>query len=433
MPHATPGGRLGVSDWVHCGVTLTPGTTNLAFQRTISTGAGGSLVGWSDQRNGTNLDIFASQLGPTGNLVSGWAAGGNVVSVSDSSQLLVSAGTDNAGGAFFVYTNVDPQFANNHDGYLQHMTSSGTVAGGYPANGKTMVTGEIGTGGMLPDGSGGLFFGWSTPSGSNIRVTRLDASGTATAGWPAIGIDTGVLDQVNGEPEVDGAGGIYLTWSTATELKIQRFGPTGAVAGWPVGGLTVATPGGEVNPRAVKLSNNDALVAWVDPTTLHVLAMRVNAAGTVDAGWPAGGKQVSTGAGEEDSPEIVADAAGGGLVLWQEPTPPFFLFGNLYLQRLTSSGGISAGWAAAGVPLMSTQSAYESFNLLSDGANGAIAAWTDLRNGSDADIYTQRIVAGGTTAPGFDADGVVICDATPGDQTFPEIVWMERTARSLPG
>jgi hypothetical protein len=422
VPLLTPGGRLGVSDWTQCGVVPTPtGTYAISFQLAFSDGAQGAMIGWSDERTLGKFAPFASRLNGVGNLVSGWGAGGNAIAVSDSGELLVASATDDAGGGFFLTSISDTSFNVTHELYLQHLTSSGSPAAGYPTGGKSIVTGDVNVNGIVADGSGGVFFGWSAPS-STIRIKRLDNTGTVTGGWPAGGIDTGVPDQVNGEPALDGSGGVYLVWSTATDVMIQRFVSTGVSSGWPGGGLVVATPGGEVNPRVVKLSNNDALVAWVDPTTLHVFAMRVNAAGTVDAGWPAGGKQVSTGTGEEDSPELVADAAGGGLVMWLEPTPPFFVSGDLHLQRLTSSGGISAGWAAAGVPLLSTQSAYESSNLVSDGANGAIAAWTDLRNGSDGDIYAQRILAGGTTATGFDADGVAICDATPGDQVFPQIV-----------
>lgn len=419
-PTSAPSRALGVSDWIKCGVTLTPATTNNAsFQLVFPDGAGGAVVAWSDQRGGSNFDCFASRLGPTGNLVSGWSGGGNAVSVIDSSQVITGSGTDNGGGGFFLYTDVDPQFANTHDIYLQHLTSSGAVASGYPAGGKTMIQGSVGTIGMLPDGSGGLYFGWSTPDGSNVRVKRLDATGAATLGWPAGGIDTGVPDAVNGEPALDGAGGFYLALSTATTVVIQRYSSTGVASGWPGGGLTVAAPGAQVSPTIVKLSNNDALVAWVDPATSHVFAQRINAAGTVNGSWPAGGKQVSTGTAGEDQPELVADAVGGALIVWQELAPPLFLLGKPFVQRLTSTGGVSGGWPATGVQLLSADTDYGTSNLISDGANGAIVAWTDLRNGN-ADIYMQRVLAGGAVDGAWPADGAAVCDAA-GDQAFPQL------------
>jgi hypothetical protein len=171
---ARPDIAPGVNAWVGCGVVLTPGTTNQLSSHLLIPIGGGAIIGWSDGRS-LNLNAFASRLDGDGNYVSGWTAGGNPISVTDSSQLLVGAGTDNAGGALFLYVNVDPQFDNAHDFYLQRLTSAGAVAAGYPATGKPLIAGAVGTGGMVPDGSGGLFFGWSQPPGSNLRVTRLGA------------------------------------------------------------------------------------------------------------------------------------------------------------------------------------------------------------------------------------------------------------------
>jgi hypothetical protein len=146
----------------------------------------------------------------------------------------------------------------------------------------------------------------------------------------------------------------------------------------------------------------------------------VNAAGTVDASWPAAGRQVTTSTETQEQPELVADAAGGVLVLWAETTFPF-PFGKVYVQRLTETGAVSGGWPATGTALLTTDTGFEPSNLVSDGASGAIAAWTDLRSGNDADIYAQRVLATGAIAPGWPADGVAIC-AAAGDQPFPQLV-----------
>lgn len=419
IPLATPGGRLGVTDWVSCGVVPTPASTYaISFQLAFSDGAQGAVIGWSDERTLGKFAPFASRLNGAGNLVGGWGAGGNAITVSDSSQLLVASTTDGGGGGFFLTTIGDTSFTYNHDLYLQHLTSAGSPAAGYPTGGKSMTTGDVNVGGIVADGSGGVFFGWSA-TGSTIRLKRLDNTGAVTGGWPAGGIDTGVPDQVNGEPALDGSGGVYLTWSTTTQVMIQRFVSTGVSSGWPGGGLVVATPGSEVSPTIVKLSNGDALVAWEDPGTSHVFAMRVNAAGTLNGSWPAGGKQVSTAAGPQYTPHLLADGVGGAFVDWHEQ--PGFLFGKPYVQRLTSTGGVSSGWPGDGVPLLSTDSEFFPSEMVSDGAGGVIVSWTDLRNGNDADVYAQRVLTGGTVDAGWTVDGVGVCTAA-GDQAFPEMV-----------
>ena len=411
----------GLNAWVTCGVTLTPATTGqMSAHIPFSVGGGGSIVGWSDMRNG-RMSCFASRLDGNGDHVGGWTAGGNAVSVSDSSQILVGAATDNAGGGLFLYANVDPQIDNAHDLYLQRLTGAGTAAGGFPAGGKRLIEGAVGTGGMFSDGSGGLFFGWSQPSGTNLKVTRLDATGAATGGWPVGGIDTGIPDQADGEAAVDGVGGLYFVFVTSNTVNVQRYTSTGVLGGWPAGGVVVfssVTPfSSGVEVGITRLSNGDALVAWVNPSTNRVFAQRVNAAGTVDAGWPATGRQLTTSTDPQQQPQVVADGAGGALIAWAETVLPF-PFGKVFVQRVTSAGAISGGWPATGVALLTSDTAFEPSNLVSDGANGAIAAWTDLRSGNDADIYAQRVAATGAVAAGWPADGVAIC-ASGGDTPFP--------------
>ncbi|HKQ59308.1 MAG TPA: hypothetical protein VJY35_15705 [Candidatus Eisenbacteria bacterium] len=423
---ARPDGGNAVSAWTGCGITLTPATTTFTFVQTVVPEGGGAIVTWSDARNSPvagNLDAFATKLNSSGDLVAGWALTGNTVSLqtpTDSSQVVTSGGTDGAGGLFVTYTNVDPQFQNSHDGYLQHLTTAGAVAGGYPASGKKIVSGSVGTLGMIADGAGGVYFGWSSPSGSTIRIKRLDANGTETGGWPAAGLDTGVPDDASGEPVPDGTGGVYGVWATGNQILVQRVNASGVVAGWPAGGLVVFTAAqpfsDAVNPRIVRLSSGDALVAWDDPDLGKVVVQRVTSAGAVHASWPAAGLQVSTGTDLQALPDVIADGAGGALVAWQEnsffPLPSF----KIFVQRVTALGAISSGWPAGGVPVSTGATAFIPSNIISDGGNGALIAWTDVGSGF-GDILAQHIMSTGVTDPGWAADGVPVCNGA-GDQSL---------------
>jgi hypothetical protein len=412
-----------VAGWTTCGETLTPAVTNSIFYSfAISDGSGGAGIAWSDGRSGT-FNGFASRLDSNGDHVSGWAAGGNALSSSDSNEVCVGAATDAAGGIFSVLTDVDPpQYSNFHDAYLQHRTESGALAGGYPTNGKPLVSGDLGTIGILPDGSGNVFFGWSSPSGSTVRAKLLDPSGNTAPGWPSNGIDTGIPDDTDGEPALDGSGGIYAIWTSGMEIKVQRFNSSGVVSGWPANGLVVHTAGiplSSITTRIVQLSSGDALAVWEDPETGHVTVQRVTSAGAAEASWPAAGLDVSTGVTPEKAPSVVADGADGALIMWQEQImsrPPSF---RIFVQRVTSTGAISSGWPATGVSLSAGFGAYAPSNLIGDGNNGALAAWEDL-GGGEGNILAQHVLASGATDPGWDAIGVVVC-AAPGDQLFPRI------------
>src|SRR5687767_14318115 len=57
--------------------------------------------------------------------------------------------------------------------------------------------------------------------------------------------------------------------------------------------------------------------------------------------------------------------------------------------------------------------------ITTDGAGGAIITWYDMRNGTDFNIYAQRIDAAGVVQ--WTTDGEVICNAALA-QTQPQIV-----------
>jgi len=53
---------------------------------------------------------------------------------------------------------------------------------------------------------------------------------------------------------------------------------------------------------------------------------------------------------------------------------------DVYAQRVTAAGEISAGWPADGVALTSASGEQYAPRLMSDGSNGAIATWFDTRS-----------------------------------------------------
>ena len=396
------------------GVAVSPYGVAAGGYAPFGDGVGGVVIAWADQRNG-NYDCFASKLDGNSNLASGWTAYGNPVSLSDSSQIIVSASTDDAGGAFVLFTDYETSLG-AHDLYLQHLTSTGTVAGGYPAVGKTMYTGNLFTATIWPDGSGGLYLMWyplgqtgvvPAYAGGTAHVERLDASGAPVAGWPVGGLDTGISGNVIILP--DGVGGFYVTWMSTPNVYIQRFSSTGVVSGWPPGGLVLYTSAGSLGtyynpPVMTSLSSGDQLVAWADSSSGRLFAQRVTPAGT--AIWTAGGVQVSSSPDSLAIPVAVADGVGGALVKfldYQGGGP------RNYVQRLTSGGAVSGGWPSTGSALSNVNTSQLSASIISDGSDGAIAGWSDARSGN-LDNYAQRVTSGGTLAASWAVDGTGICD-----------------------
>jgi FlgD Ig-like domain len=146
--------------------------------------------------------------------------------------------------------------------------------------------------------------------------------------------------------------------------------------------------------------------------TLSVtIALALLSSGTARAAWPhnpyGGNVPLSTAASDQTSPIAVSDGAGGALVAWTD-----FRNGNwdIYAQRVTAAGAIAPGWPANGVSLCAAAGHQTAPVIASDGAGGAIVTWEDARN---ADIYAQRVSAAGV--PQWTTDGVIVCGAAQGE------------------
>jgi hypothetical protein len=156
-----------------------------------------------------------------------------------------------------------------------------------------------------------------------------------------------------------------------------------------------------------------AIIVWRDQRSggIDIYAQRINGAGGVQ--WTANGIAVCTVAGDQLNPVVVSDGSLGGIIAWTDPRN-----GSLdpYAQRISSAG--VAQWAADGIDMAVVAGNQQDVVIASDGAGGAIAAWTDARNASNIDIYAQRINSAGVTQ--WTLGGVVVCSAT-GTQQLPAI------------
>lgn len=155
---------------------------------------------------------------------------------------------------------------------------------------------------------------------------------------------------------------------------------------------------------AVSDNAGGMLLAWSDlrvPATRGVWAQRVSAAGLPQ--WPAAGVHVSTGAGAQYEPAIVADGSGGAYVAWTD-----LRNGNadIYAQHLLADGTLA--WGASGVAVCTFDSAQGQPQLVADRLGGVVVSWEDRRNGSatSTQVFLQRLLANGS--PRFAANGISV-------------------------
>jgi hypothetical protein len=216
----------------------------------------------------------------------------------------------------------------------------------------------------------------------------------------------------------DGAGGAIVTWQDtrdgSNDIYVQRVNASGAVQ-WATSGVALSTAtGDQVTPAIVSDGAGGAIVAWRDfrGSNWDISAQRVNASGAVQ--WTANGVHLCEAPSDRREPAIVSDGAGGAIVTWMD----YRSWSNwgIYAQRVNALGAVQ--WTADGVALCMATSDQYGPTITSDGAGGAIVTWYDMRSGN-ADIYAQKVDALGAVQ--WTTDGVALCTAT-GDQGYPTIV-----------
>ncbi|MBK6832482.1 MAG: hypothetical protein IPG92_17900, partial [Flavobacteriales bacterium] len=119
--------------------------------------------------------------------------------------------------------------------------------------------------------------------------------------------------------------------------------------------------------------------------------------------------------GQQQLPRIIGDGAGGAIMVWTDGRNGTDY--NIFAQRIDANGSVQ--WTLDGIPICAAPFNQEYPVIASDGAGGAMITWQDRRNGAGADIYAQHVDASGLVQ--WTADGIAICTAAS-DQWSPEII-----------
>ncbi len=269
---------------------------------------------------------------------------------------------------------------------------------------------------MVTDGRGGVIIAWDDDrSGStDIYAQRFDVSGTAmwTGGGVPLCLATG--GQQGARIVANGSGGAIVTWQdyrgADNDIYAQMVDATGVVM-WTSGGVAVSTAAGDQTaPQIIADGFGGAIIVWYDNrgADSDIYAQRLDASGTPL--WTSDGVAVCQVAGDQYSPRIISDGYGGAIFIWNDERSGTR---NLYAQRAKSSGAMM--WATGGVAVCTAAGGQYNTVIISDDAGGGIVAWDDVRSGN-FDIYAQRFDDQGTML--WTTDGVPLCSA-PGNQTVP--------------
>ena len=276
---------------------------------------------------------------------------------------------------------------------------------------------------IVADNAGGAIVAWQdfrNGSTYNIYAQRVSASGVPQ--WTANGV---VVSNASSQDQVvistDGSGGAIIAWrdsrGASTDIYAQRVNASGAPQ-WTANGVSVCSAtGNQQTPVIVSDGAGGAIVSWRDPRAgggaSDIYAQRVSGAGVVQ--WTVDGVVICNASGTQLAPALASDGAAGAIVTWEDSRS-----GNadIYAQRVSSTG--VSQWTANGVALCVVANNQRTPMITSDGFGGAVVTWWDMRAApTNGDIYAQRVNSAGVVQ--WVANGVAVCTAAD-NQLSPALV-----------
>ena len=215
----------------------------------------------------------------------------------------------------------------------------------------------------------------------------------------------------------DSCGGVIMAWydvgPVLWQIDVQRMDAYGQPR-WTPGGFPI-TPGLTSTGQVAIASDGagGAYVAWPATGTavsgMDIFVQHVLAAGMVDPAWPTAGLSVCSASGEQTSPRIVADGAGGAIIVWSDSRGNVDVAPDIYAQRVSPTGG--TWWTADGVPVVLAPGSQYWGGIAADGSGGIFVVWQDNSN-----VITAQRLYGPTGAQLWGAAGLPICTA-PGTKS----------------
>lgn len=269
----------------------------------------------------------------------------------------------------------------------------------------------------VPDGSGGAIIAWQDHRGGadwDIYVQRADSGGAVQWAANGVAVSAAVSDQTLPAAVSDGRGGAIVAWQDRRgpdwDIYAQRIDAAGAPL-WKISGVAICSASGDqLSPVVVTDGAGGVIVAWEDRRGgdgSDIYAQRIGASGT--AGWAADGSAVCTAASDQTAISAVGDTAGGAIIAWQDIRGGTY---DVFAQRVDSSSAHL--WTENGTAICTAAGHQISPVMVPDGSGGATIAWPDGRTETSYDVYGQRVDPAG--AAQWMPNGVPVCTAA-GDQT----------------
>lgn len=399
--------------------------------------------------------VSAALLAAPGARAAAWPVGGFDVVPSDTSQTIPALVSDAAGGAYVFWS--DYRYYDYSPAVVaERVTTNGGTATGWPAIGlqlpwRSSEAGQV----AIPDGTGGVYVatgGWDWYG--HVLINHLGGDGQEIAPWPAnaaeiafysgpapaigspappLGVEGAGPGDMMPAIALDGAGGLLLAWThvgrSTQAVHVARLTATGTImSSWPWNGVLVRpTYESQWSSTICDDGAQGAFVAWYDELG-EIIGCHTFSDGTIDGRWPSGGLVVSDPTRTATAPGIASDGHGGCLIAWQSADTSGAQ--HPVLQHLLADGTAAPGWGPYGLTLSTAATEAGALRLayavpftyssvVSDGAGGAVMAWSAISNGV-GQVMAQRVAGDGVVAQGWPANGLALAPG-PADERLPSI------------
>lgn len=145
----------------------------------VADGSGGVVLEWEDYRDywTASDEVYMQRVRGDGTLFPGWPANGTRITSNSASEAMGSGflAADGLGGAYALWRRVDYYGTSDR---VQHVTGTGGIAPGWPADGVPLSDASQFYGEMItPDGLGGAIAVWGQPGPGSVRAQRFVADG----------------------------------------------------------------------------------------------------------------------------------------------------------------------------------------------------------------------------------------------------------------
>jgi hypothetical protein len=392
VQHVTAAGTL---QYVSSGLSVCSASGRQESPICQPDGIGGLTTVWRDYRFSQDGDLYAQRVDASGSLV--WAFNGIKICGASGPQSApaivsdVSPDSTGAFGSFIIWSDE----RDTPTIYAQHVRPNGTTL--WAGDGVPIVAPSAAqfSPSAIADGNGGAILTWTQQGsdGWDVWAQRIAADGSPLWGAAGVRLCGAPGDQYAPVLVTDDAQGAWFAWQDDRDVAVAVYVQHVDAAGTPqlaADGVRICVQANDqVAPALAQDTGNGVYVAWTDSRTgTDLYAQHLDASGALQ--WDAGGVAACAGSGTHAFASAVPDGSGGVILAWEDTRNGG---SDVFAQRLQSNG--SALWAVGGAAVSTASSNQYQVSAVPDGTGGAVMLWTDTRGGT-VDLYAERIPVPGS-------------------------------------